>query len=131
MAVAYNIGYGFLQFNSHVGSPRRDVDRPGRGEGGAAQGEGQVTAREVDRARKYRDLALSYAFAPVAVETMGVWGPAAVDLIRELGRRIGVVSGDPRSTFYLRQRIEVAVLRGNAISVLGTFPTVSDTLDPF
>jgi hypothetical protein len=37
-----------------------------------------------------------------------------------LGRRTAEVSGDPRSTAFLKQRLALAVQRGNAASVLGT-----------
>ena len=53
---------------------------------------------------------------------MGVWGPGALELVTELGKRLAISSGDPRSPLLLRQRIAMAVQRGNAVSVLGTFP---------
>ena len=40
--------------------------------------------------------------------------------VRELGRRLQVKSGDPQSRNHLRQRLAVAMQRGNAASVLGT-----------
>ena len=61
---------------------------------------------------------------PVAVETMGVFGPEARSFLRELGHRIANATQDPLSHLYLRQRISVAVqsLRGNTAAILG--PTV-------
>jgi len=49
----------------------------GSGFGGKGTQEDQV----------FRPLA-PYSFAPVAVETLGVWGPEAEDLLEELGRRM-------------------------------------------
>ena len=39
--------------------------------------------------------------------------------LRDLGRRIALESGEPRSTDYLLQRLSVAVQRGNEASVRG------------
>ena len=41
--------------------------------------------------------------------------------ISELGRRISEVTKDTRDTEFLRQRISVAIQRGNAMACLGTF----------
>ena len=40
-------------------------------------------------------------------------------LVREVGRRIALETGEPRSTDFLLQRLSVAVQRGNCASVLG------------
>ena len=81
-----------------------------------------AAAAEEKKMRKYSDIISGVDFTPVAVETSGVWGNQALDLITEIGRRISEVTHDPRSTMFLRQRISVAVQRGNAWCVLGTFP---------
>jgi len=56
----------------------------------------------------------------VVEETFGVWGREAVLLMGEIGRRQAVTQGDPRAGSFLRQRISIALQRGNAISVMGT-----------
>jgi len=53
--------------------------------------------------KKYSDLSHSHIFIPVAIETMGVWGLGATDLVSALGRRLAADSGDPRSAFFLKQ----------------------------
>ena len=53
---------------------------------------------------------------------LGAWGPDASQLVSELSRRIAVVSGEPRLAAFLRQRIDVAMQRGNAPAILGTIP---------
>ena len=58
-------------------------------------------------------------FTPVAIETLGAIGPRSMLFLRDLGRRIALESGEPRSTDYLLQRLSVAVQRGNAASVRG------------
>ena len=55
----------------------------------------------------------------VAIETLGAIGPRSMLFLRDLGRRIALESGEPRSTDYLLQRLSVAVQRGNAAPVRG------------
>jgi len=75
---------------------------------------------EIQKTQKYNDIISGVDFVPVAIETSGVWGRQALDLINEIGRRIAAVSHEPRSTTFLRQRLSVAVQRGNAYCILGT-----------
>ena len=82
--------------------------------GSAARG-----AEERKRAR-YASLCERCIFAPFAVGTAGVVGPAAAELVKELGRRLTARTGDRRETAWLYQRVSVAVVRGNAASVLAT-----------
>ena len=69
---------------------------------------------------KYKKLPRDYYFVPIAIETLGVWGPEGAALINSLGKLIQEKSGEKRSTFYLFQSISLAVQRGNATSILGT-----------
>ena len=75
---------------------------------------------------KYASLSNTYQFNPVAVETMGPWGPNAAEFINEIGKRLFNVTGDPRSTAFLRQRISMAVQWGNAVCLKETLPTGAD-----
>jgi len=84
--------------------------------GAAAEG-----ASEAKR-RKYSFLEGSYLFAPIAVETSGVWAKEALKFLQEVGRRIADVTGEKRSTSFLLQRLSLTIQRGNAASVLGTLP---------
>ena len=77
---------------------------------------------------KYAALIPTFDFAPVAIETLGVWGPEAVALAKDLGGRIASASGDARSTFFFRQRLDTVVQRGNAGAVRGTVLEESGTL---
>ena len=61
----------------------------------------------------------------MAIETMGTWGACGLAFINEVGRRIAAVTGDTRSTAFLKQRLALAVQRGNAASVLGTLSSAS------
>ena len=74
-----------------------------------------------DRKRaKYTALCDQYCFVPLAVETLGALGEEAATFFRDIGRRIAVATGEPRSTQFLFQRLSIAIQRGNAASVVGT-----------
>jgi hypothetical protein len=72
---------------------------------------------EERKRNKYAALTQHYLFAPVAIETLGAWGSGAMEFLGELGRRMRIVTGDPRSSAFLRQRIGIAVQRGNAVCI--------------
>ncbi|KAL3613036.1 hypothetical protein CASFOL_043125 [Castilleja foliolosa] len=69
---------------------------------------------------KYKELG-SYTFVPVAFETLGPWGAEAKKFVKEIGCRLRESGGDPRSGSFLAQRLSLAVQRGNAASILGSF----------
>ena len=49
-----------------------------------------------------------------------MFGPEARQFVKDLGRRIEDTTLEPLSAYYLKQRIAVAVQRGNAVAILGT-----------
>ena len=51
--------------------------------------------------QKYQDLNAGVDSVPFAIETSGVWGEQAMELVAEIGRRIAEVNRDPRSTSFL------------------------------
>ena len=77
---------------------------------------------EEEKTRKYEDLTNNYCFTPLGFETTGHWGPTAISFIKDLGRLLFQASGEPRSTAFLRQRLSIAIQRGNAAAVRGTVP---------
>ena len=77
------------------------------------------TAEEAKRL-KYRVLGDRYQFEPLAFETTCVFGPSTLTIINNLGRRLKAETGDPRETLWLKQRLGMAVLRGNALCVLAS-----------
>src|SRR6267154_96145 len=92
----------------------------------SAASAGSIAARaEQNKRTKYVLLMQSEGvlFTPIAIETLGTWGPAAVEICKEIGSRLAIESGDPRSLFFLKQRLGLAVQRGNAASISGTAPT--------
>ena len=79
-----------------------------------------ATKAETSKRAKYEGIANSHTFIPVALETFGSYGEAAWRFVVELGRRWALATDDPLATAKLRQRLSVAIQRGNAISVKGT-----------
>ena len=87
----------------------------------AAREAGAVAAQaEHLKIAKYCHLESSHHFVPFAVETSGVLGQAALDLVDDIGRRLHRMTGEPRSKEY----------GGNAAAVLGTAGR-SGERDPF
>src|SRR6218665_2103530 len=79
-----------------------------------------------DRKRnKYATLSASHKFVPIAVETLGPINREGREFLLELGRRGAGVSGDPRETVFLFQRLSVCIQRFNAVAYRGTFSTHS------
>jgi len=79
-----------------------------------------VVDAEERKQAKYTALCDQYCFVPLAVETLGALGEEAATFFQDIGRRIAVVAGQPRSTQFLFQRLSIAIQRGNAASVVGT-----------
>src|SRR5206468_299886 len=81
-------------------------------------------AAEARKQTKYSDLVVSgdFTFAPIAVETLGAWGPSALSICAEIGGRTAALTGDARSFAFLRQRLGIAVQKDNAAAVVGTVP---------
>ncbi|KAJ4434286.1 hypothetical protein ANN_22838 [Periplaneta americana] len=65
----------------------------------------------VSQHHKYKHLEDNYTFVPFAVETFGSRCSEAKALISTIGRSLVQLSGDPRSSQYLRQGIGIAIQR--------------------
>ena len=85
-----------------------------------------LTAEEKKKA-KYSCLSDSYIFTPIALETLGPWGSEAAAFVSEIGRRLFVATGDPRAASFLRQKMSIAVQRGNAACITGSYPEGPET----
>ena len=79
-----------------------------------------ASAAEARKREHYRGLMDRYYFEPIAVETTGVLGPSTSIFLRRLGKQVSAATGDPREVAWLRERISLAVVRGNAASVCAT-----------
>ena len=71
--------------------------------------------------QKYAELAPTHIFVPAVIETFRPRNMKGLDFIKELGRKTTLVTGDPRETTFLLQRLSIAVQCGNAVSCAGTF----------
>ena len=45
-------------------------------------------------------------------------GPLTIDIVGEIGKRMSKKSGEKKETWWLLQRLSIAVQRGNALSIL-------------
>ena len=75
------------------------------------------------KTQKYASISQTHIFAPVAIETTGVWNQQASEFLTELGRRITEVTGEMKETIYLFQQVSVAIQRGNMLCFTGSFIT--------
>ena len=67
-------------------------------------------------------------FVPMAIESLGAWGPATAEICKDIGSRLSLSSGDTRALPFLRQRLGLAVQRGNAAAISGTSATADALL---
>jgi Reverse transcriptase (RNA-dependent DNA polymerase) len=88
-----------------------------------------ATTAEAAKRVKYADIMATIDFTPVAIETSGAWGSEGLALVNELGRRAAALNLEPRSTAFLRQRLSLAIQRGNAYCVLATNQAETSNVD--
>ena len=62
----------------------------------------------------------AFVFVPIAIETLGTYGQHARRFIQQLGNHLKISTGDTLALCHLRQRLSVAIQRGNAAAVMGT-----------
>ena len=62
---------------------------------------------------------------PIAQETFGSWGPSGLELLKEIGTRTIIASGNKRARANLFQNISMAMIRGNIINVKSTLPPLN------
>ena len=84
---------------------------------------GEAAARlAANKREKYVELTHTHLFCPIAVETMGPVEEEGRDLLSAIGHQICKITGDPRETSFLSQRLSIIIQRGNAGAFRGTFP---------
>lgn len=86
---------------------------------------------EISKHNKYKSIKLSHIFYAFAVETLGPWSGDALRLFNEIGNLLISRTGIPKAKSFLRQRISIAIQKGNAASVLGTVPSSSGLEEVF
>ena len=77
----------------------------------------------VKKKNLYKDMIQkNFHFVVFATETMGPWCNEGKDLIEKLGSMLNAMTGNTNSKKYLKERISIAIQRGNAMSILNTLP---------
>ena len=71
---------------------------------------------------KYAVLAVNYIIQPLAFETSGGYGPLTTSFLSTLSKKLAEGAGDSREGLWFRQRLSLAIVRGNAASVLACSP---------
>jgi len=77
---------------------------------------------------KYSGLTRTHHFVPIAIESLGPCNAAGVDFFKEVGHCMSILSGDPRETSFLFQRVSIINQRFNAVAVSGCFQDPSADL---
>ena len=93
----------------------------------AANAGAAAAKAEASKTNKYAAIATTHLFVPLAFETLGAWGAQAQKFVSDLGERITRVTRDIRETAFLKQRLSIAIQRGNAISIRGTLGALDHT----
>lgn len=74
------------------------------------------------KVKKYESLInQNYLFVPFSVETMGPWSHEAMSFFNDLSKMMILKTNEPRTKSFLMQRLSMAIQRGNAAAVMGTF----------
>ena len=87
----------------------------------ALAAESVADAAEVRKIAKYAELGRRFIFQPVAVEMSGAMGKSTIQYFKDLGRRLAVRFQDQCKSDFLFQRVSLAILRRNAISIFQSY----------
>jgi len=79
---------------------------------------------EGEKHAEYANLAHQYIIQPVAIETLGSIGPESRVFLNKLCKLLIAKTGNLKegASAYFRQRISIAMARGNCASVVGSLP---------
>ena len=84
-----------------------------------------ASAAEVAEQRKfdhYSDLQTNFIFAPISMETLGSIGSQSKHFLKDLCGRLVLATGNKQAGAFFKQRLSMAVQRGNVVSITGTIP---------
>jgi len=88
-----------------------------------------VTTASVRKESKYSTLPSDYIFQWIVSETLGPLNASALNFLSEDGRRLSSLSGDPRETSFLFQRLSVIAQRFNSVLIMYSFCSTDEDLD--
>ncbi|CAM1312028.1 Uncharacterised protein r2_g2239 [Pycnogonum litorale] len=83
---------------------------------------GAAEYAEFRKVEKYNALSIDHAFVPLGFETFGTLGPSTRSFIKTLGQKVRSSTADRRAASFLKQRLSVAIQRGNSVCILATLP---------
>ena len=84
---------------------------------------GAAEAAATRKRVKYAEIIQSHLFVPIDIETLGPINMDGQRFLDSLGERLSYVSGDPRETTFLYQRLSVLIQIFNSVTFRGTlFP---------
>ena len=81
---------------------------------------GAAEAAAKRKRAKYAKIIQSHLFIPIAIETLGPINMDGQRFLDSLGERLSSVSGDPRETTFLYQRLSVLIQIFNSVAFRGT-----------
>ena len=85
---------------------------------GVLPGANAASEAEVRKRNHYSDLPSTVIFEPLAMETLGGAGRSTAVFLKELARRIIVLTGLKLAFNFLKQKLDLAIQRGNAGCIL-------------
>ena len=85
---------------------------------GVLPGANAASEAEVRKRNHYSDLPSTVIFETVAMETLGGAGRSTAVFLKELARRITVLTGEKLAFKFLKQKLDLAIQRGNAGCIL-------------
>ena len=71
--------------------------------------------------KKYSEITSNYHFFTLAFETVSLINPAGCDVISSMGRRLTLISDDPRESSFLSQRLSISMQRFNSVCFGNSF----------
>ena len=77
---------------------------------------------------EYDSFKNTYHFVLLSFETLGAFSTSALELTKEIGEALTTRTNEPRSTQYLRERLSIAIQKGNSRSIMETFPREAEEL---
>ena len=85
---------------------------------GILPGANAATEAEFRKRNHYADLPSTVIFEPIAMETLGGIGRTSLSFLKELAHRITENTGEKLAFKYLKQRLDLAVQKGNSGCIL-------------
>ena len=81
---------------------------------------GAAEAAVTRKTATYAEIIQSHHFVPIAIETLGPINMDGQRFLDSLGERLSSVSGDPRETTFLYQRLSALIQSFNAVAFRGS-----------